>query len=295
MTAAPVWPAFAGGEATVARAVALTREDGVTLGFTDHDAPLVFEGITFRPESGADLAPFAATTGLAPDLGELAGALRSDALTEADLAAGRWGGAEVRVWLVNWADTGQRSLVFRGRIGEVRRAGQGFAAELRGLGDILNRPTGRVFQRDCSAVLGDARCGIDLDMPQHWREGTVIQQEEGRVFVLGDVPDPAERWFERGVMKLLDGPGAGLSASVKGDRFVAGGGRRIELWEPVAAVVPPGARVRLVAGCDRRAGTCRAKFGNLANFRGFPDIPGEDWLIAYPVPGSRMDGGSRRR
>jgi hypothetical protein len=47
-------------------------------------------------------------------------------------------------------------------------------------------------------------------------------------------------------------------------------------------------------GCDRRWGTCVGTFGNGANFRGFPDIPGDDFLTASPVEGGRNDGGSRR-
>jgi hypothetical protein len=37
-----------------------------------------------------------------------------------------------------------------------------------------------------------------------------------------------------------------------------------------------------------------ASFANGANFQGFPDLPGEDFLIAAPVEGGRNDGGSRR-
>ncbi len=44
-----------------------------------------------------------------------------------------------------------------------------------------------------------------------------------------------------------------------------------------------GDRVKLVAGCDKRASTCRLKFLNYANFRGFPHLPPEDWLIAPQV------------
>lgn len=46
--------------------------------------------------------------------------------------------------------------------------------------------------------------------------------------------------------------------------------------------------------CDKRWATCRSKFGNGANFQGFPDIPGDDFLTAVPVQGGRNDGGSRR-
>ncbi|MBX9460915.1 MAG: DUF2163 domain-containing protein [Brevundimonas sp.] len=48
------------------------------------------------------------------------------------------------------------------------------------------------------------------------------------------------------------------------------------------------------ASCDKRWATCRATFGNGANFQGFPDIPGDDFLTAVPVQGGRNDGGSRR-
>lgn len=46
--------------------------------------------------------------------------------------------------------------------------------------------------------------------------------------------------------------------------------------------------------CDRRWETCVGTFGNGINFQGFPDIPGDDFLMATPVEGGRNDGGSRR-
>lgn len=48
------------------------------------------------------------------------------------------------------------------------------------------------------------------------------------------------------------------------------------------------------ATCDRRWTTCTGTFNNGVNFRGFPDIPGDDFLAASPVEGGRNDGGSRR-
>lgn len=47
-------------------------------------------------------------------------------------------------------------------------------------------------------------------------------------------------------------------------------------------------------GCDKRWETCVGVFGNGVNFRGFPDVPGDDFLTAYPASGGRNDGGSRR-
>ena len=53
--------------------------------------------------------------------------------------------------------------------------------------------------------------------------------------------------------------------------------------------VEPGGR-----DCDKRWETCVGTFGNGINFRGFADIPGDDFLTAYPETGGRHDGGSRR-
>ena len=39
------------GLTTLCTAWLIRREDGVALGFTDHDLPLSFEGITFRADS----------------------------------------------------------------------------------------------------------------------------------------------------------------------------------------------------------------------------------------------------
>ena len=83
---------------------------------------------------------------------------------------------------------------------------------------------------------------------------------------------------------MLDGKAyRGLPGAIKSDRPQHDGSRRIELWDRLRAEVEPGNMVRLTAGCDKRMETCRLKFSNILNFRGFPDIPGEDWLVAHPT------------
>lgn len=47
------------------------------------------------------------------------------------------------------------------------------------------------------------------------------------------------------------------------------------------------------ASCDRRWETCRTVFANAVNFRGFPSLPGEDFLTLYPGEGEVHDGGRR--
>jgi uncharacterized phage protein (TIGR02218 family) len=46
----------------------------------------------------------------------------------------------------------------------------------------------------------------------------------------------------------------------------------------------------LRAGCDRQFATCRAKFGNALRFRGFPHMPGDDFVLSYAQPRKASKG-----
>lgn len=284
---------LATGLTTVARAWALTRQDGVTLGFTDHDVDLVFEGMTFRADTGLTAMALAQGTGLSVDNSEAMGALCADAITEADIAAGRYDSAEVVAWLVNWADVSERAIQFRGTIGEIRRSGGAFQAELRGLSEGLNRPIGRVFQKPCTAVLGDAGCRFDFSEPGYVYDGAVLAVESKTVLVFGVLDGFAAEWFQRGRLLVQSGAATGLSSPIKLDE-TRHGQRKIELWEPLRADLRAGDQVRLEAGCDKRFETCQLKFNNVLNFQGFPDVPEDDWLMVYPSRAKTSDGGSRR-
>ena len=281
------------GTTSVATCWEIRRRDGAVLGFTDHDADLAFGGCVFRAGTGLTARSLDRTTGLAVDNAEAVGALSDDAVTEADIAAGRYDGAEVIAYRVNWAAPEMREVLFRGSIGEIRRSGGAFEAELRGLSEALNQPVGRVYQGVCPAMLGDADCGVDLSDPALSVEATVADVAGDPVLDLLMPAGFAQRWFERGRLEVLDGDAAGLVGWVKVDRATATG-RRVDLWQRLGAGLAAGDRVQLEAGCDKRIATCREKFGNVVNFRGFPDIPGEDWIMVHPSRAGIADGGSRR-
>ena len=284
---------LAGGATTTCRAWGVERADGVRLGFTDHDRDLAFEGWTFRAETGMGAGALMQTTGLAVDNVEAAGALSAPAITEEDIAAGRYDGAAVTCWLVDWRDPSRRMVLFRGRLGEVTRGAGGFRADLRGLAEELNQPRGQVYQRLCSAVLGDPACGVDLSRPGMSAEVAVEEVAGARRFRFTSLQGFAEGWFARGRLRVLSGAAAGLVGQVRDDRL-GEGERTLELWQELRAGVAPGDTVRVEAGCDKSLGTCKAKFGNVVNFRGFPYIPGDDWITAYPQRSGRNDGGSYR-
>ncbi|MCB1350596.1 MAG: DUF2163 domain-containing protein [Maritimibacter sp.] len=282
---------LATGTTTVARCWALTRGDGQVMGFTDHDEDIAFAGVTFRAETGLTATALQQTTGLALDNSEGLGALSDLAVTEADIAAGRYDGAAVAAWLVNWADPSERHLQFRGQIGEVTRAAGAFRAELAGLSEMLNTPQGRVYQTPCTAVLGDAACGVDLNDPAFSATGTVDAVAERKLITLSGLSAYEGGWFRRGRLTVETGAAAWLSGVVKADTL-SGGLHIVELWETLGAEIAPGDTLRLDAGCNKRRSTCRDKFANIHNFRGFPDIPGDNRLLTVPLRTTSTAGGS---
>lgn len=281
------------GLTTLASAWAITLTDGRVLGFTDHDCPLEFDGIVFAADSGLSATALQQTTGLAVDNAEALGALSDARIREADIEAGRYDGADLRAWIVNWADPAQRHLRFRGSIGEIRRAGGAFRAELRGLTEALNRPIGRVFQKPCTAVLGDRACGFDLARPGFAVEVALRGVDDDGTLLFDSMAGYAPGWFRRGALEILDGAAAGLKAQIKRDETV-NDRRVIAPWVALRAPLAEGDLVRLTAGCDKRFETCRFKFDNALNFQGFPDLPAEDWLMAVPARSGDLGGGSRR-
>ena len=202
------------GAAAICHAWIVTLTDGERLGFTDHDEALEVDGVTCRADGGWTGGAAHQDLGFEPGQASAEGILDVEGVMLEDIRAGRWDGARVATWMVDW---GMPDLTVLLRAGQVRRAvvaGERVTLEIEGPMARLDRVVGRTYGRLCDAVLGDARCGLDLET------------------------DPE-------------------------------------------------------AVCDKRFATCQA-FGNTDNFRGFPDIPGDDFLLARPMTGGRHDGGSRR-
>jgi uncharacterized phage protein (TIGR02218 family) len=272
------------GVTTLARCWIVRRRDGVTMGFTDHDADLTVAGTPCRAGTGLSASEATARLGLQVDGAEIAGALTDDSLAEADLAAGRYDAADIELHLVDWSEPSLSVLLAKGALGEVRREGRAFAAEFRSLSARLNEESGRLYTATCAADLGDARCTIDLSHPAFRGGGTVAALAGASAFHAAGLGAFADGWFTGGKLSFTGGANAGFAVEVKTHR-VALDGVLIALWQRPAEPLAVGDAFTVTAGCDKRFATCRDRFANAVNFRGFPHIPGNDFVIAYPVPG----------
>ena len=275
---------LASGATTLCRCWRLVRRDETVQGFTDHDEDLAFDGTNFRAGTGFEGSELEARFGLAVTGTEVHGALAAESLNEVALAAGHYDDARVELFLVNWADVEQRLLLRTGHLGEVRREGAAFAAEVRGLSARLNEERGRIFAATCDADLGDTRCGVGLENSMFRGEGSVAAVEGANLIRVSGLDAFASDWFTRGKLTFSSGANAGLAVEIKEHR-AEGGDVRLALWQQMPAPAAAGDLFVVTAGCDKRFESCRMKFANAVNFRGFPHLPGNDFVVAYVVAG----------
>lgn len=150
------------GAATLCHVWLLTRTDGVVAGFTDHDCDLILENVVCRAASGWTAGAADSAVGLSAGAAVIAGALDEATISDADIEAGLYDRAGVTLWRVDWRRPDLRVRLWTAMLTRIRREGAGFVAELEGPLANLERVVGRTYGRACDALLGDARCRVDL-------------------------------------------------------------------------------------------------------------------------------------
>lgn len=261
------------------------RTDGRVYGFTSHDEDIIFEGVRYRAETGTSPSAISTKAGMQVDNTEAAGVLDSSAITEDDLRAGVWDHAELRVFAVNWRNLAAGAMKLRrGWLGQVSLKDQRYGVEVRGMMAALNASVGQSVTPACTAILGDSRCTKDLT--DYTATGTVTAVSSNRVFDT-DLPgatvrltpsttgNPIEGYFDSGTVTWVTGANAGLGMEVRAYAVTG----EIGLQLPMTRDVEVGDTFTAVVGCAKSREVCIATFGNLANFRGFPDLPGIDKIL----------------
>ncbi|MEM9732606.1 MAG: DUF2163 domain-containing protein [Pseudomonadota bacterium] len=264
----------------------IRRRDGVVLGFTDHDQPITLEDTQCAAAAGFQPTEAASQLGLAADNQDIAGAFSHDSITEADLQAGRYDGARVEIWIVNWGDPQQREHRRTAVLGEVSRQDGRFTAELRGLTSLLDQKMGRSFARRCDAQLGDSRCGVQLHHSGFMGYGTVSTVDEPQRIQVTGLEAFANAWFQHGNLTWRSGANTGVSTQIATHETPG----ILVFAQALPERAQAGDQFEITAGCDKGFSTCKAKFANGINFQGCPHMPGTDFALGYPSGDEIHDG-----
>ena len=250
----------------------LSRRDGVTLGFTTHDGDLWFENVLHRSAPGMVPASIRRSSGFEVDSAEVQGALSHEAISQVDLAAGRYDGASVVIGLVDWQSL-ERKAIYGGTIGSVSQEAGDFTAELQSRKADLQRDPVPRTSPSCRAAFCGLGCGLSAARFTH--EAVLIEQlGDGNAVSMACGVAPAA--LVGGMLRWLDGHYAGLEMGI-----VAVESDALILDSPIDVALPVGLRALVQEGCDHTLATCSNRFANAVNFQGEPFLPGNDMIVRY--------------
>jgi uncharacterized phage protein (TIGR02218 family) len=254
----------------------ITRRDAVVFRFTDWDRDLTYDGNVYGSAISYTKSADASMAGLAPANADINGILDSSAITEADLIAGLWDYAEVEVSRVNpFLLSDGPYATTRTHIGQVSTDSPSFTAELLGLAKALDKNVGRVITATCPVTLGDSECTKDLTAFTF--TGTLDAVDASGLVLTDAVRTEATDYFKFGKITMTSGLSNGYSMDIKASTSAG----VITLFLPLPFGVTAGDNYSIVAGCDKLKATCKDKFANLDNFRGFPDAPTQEKVVNH--------------
>ena len=121
------------------------------------------------------------------------------------------------------------------------------------------------------AKFGDKSCRVDL--AGRSVRAQVVECDGGELRLDRQFDDR----FLFGRFRYLSGANCGVTSVI-----LAVDGDVVRVRDLPRGDVIPGCTVELREGCDKRFQTCVNRFGNAANFRGEPHLPGNDLLTRYP-------------
>jgi uncharacterized phage protein (TIGR02218 family) len=279
------------GVTTIAQAWRLTRGDGVVVAFTQHDRDITFAGTLFKAAGSLVGGAHEREVGLAPDRTALSGALEATAISEIDLKLGRWNGAKIEAFWVDWTTPSDFIAMWRGQVASASWRSNGFELDVVGQEASLNREIGRVYARTCDASLGDDRCKVDLGQNGRTIIATILAVISDRSFTIAIPVGQTAGHFVSGRILLGSGTATGWHSGIA--RIVAGASDwTLTTTRPFPIIPVAGNSVAITTGCDKSFATCKDRFANALNFRGQPMMPGDDVAFGGPAV-SGNDGGKR--
>jgi uncharacterized phage protein (TIGR02218 family) len=259
---------------TVATFWRIYRRDGAALAFTSHDRDLSFGGIRHLAAPGMIPAAIRLTAELANDSAEVQGALNHDSIREDDLAAGLFDDAAIEIGAVDWTNLEHHTL-YTGQIGRIEDDRSQFSAELRSSKSLLEQDLVPRTSPTCRAEFCGRGCGLSAVRFTTVRTVDTIDPESNRVRFAGLDGEV----HVDGRVRFMGGPQTGVVFGV-----IDADGEWLMLDRPLVEGTFSGTRAELREGCDHTIATCSERFGNAANFRGEPFLPGNDLLARYGQP-----------
>lgn len=124
------------------------------------------------------------------------------------------------------------------------------------------------------------------------RSGVVATVTNNKTFTVTLTESRAvDDWFNYGVLHWDTGDNQGMAMEV---RDWVNSTATVTLFLPMNYDVQVGDKFSINAGCDKKGTTCKVKFDNYINFRGFPHIPRQDDVFSIAGAAGETSGGGSK-
>jgi uncharacterized phage protein (TIGR02218 family) len=251
-----------------------TLRSGTILTYTSADVPITWNGYTYLADSVlVGGLKFKSEAGVEVDQQQIVLAAReTDTVAGVPviqaLRLGIFDGASIlreRAFLTAWADPPVGTVImFKGRIGTIDKIGR-TEAEITVNSDLvlldLDMPR-NTYSPSCQHVLYDSGCGLAKNT--FGANGTV--GSGSTAVVIKWVSSSAA--YKQGTITFTSGALNGATATIKDATAT-----ELVLAYPLLSAPAVGVSFTAYQGCDHTRETCRTKFSNELNFRGFRHIP----------------------
>lgn len=259
---------------------------GTVLGFTNLDTDIIYDDgngdVTYRAENGFTPSRLQSSGDMQVDNADIDGWVSATGITEAQIRAGMFDSAELRIYRVNYMDLSiGHEIMGTGRAGETEYSSAGWKTEFRSLTQQLKQIISQVYSLTCRAQFGDSRCQMSLT----WVAGTVtdVGAESDQVFSDTSCTEPTG-WYNIGVIRWLTGNNAGAQMEVDSFTNDSADPGLFNLSLSMPFPIQVGDTYERRQDCDKKKETCIA-YGNLIHFRGESFIPSDGKAM---VPGAEI-------
>lgn len=254
-------------------------EDGLVLGFTNHDDNLMVNGIEYHAHPGLNTPIIKQTLGFNVDSVDALGAIDHDLISQSDLRAGRYHNAKISLFAVDWQNTTETIFLMQGHVANIREHGDEFELEIRQITDALENKQGRYFSHMCDAQLGDHRCKVNATASPYGATAIITDIPSDSKILVSNLDDYDAGWFDFGEIRFDTIALSNQPMTIAQHRLV-NGFAELTFWAPLPVLPSQGDSVFVIAGCNKLYATCQSKFNNQLNFQGFPHMPGKEYGIS---------------
>lgn len=241
------------------------------IGLTDHDRPIFYGGISYLPYYGGSAADYEYSAKGEGSTSEAEFAIALEGISEAELVAGVYDGAELITYYYDWGNQTLISQDAPGYFGKIkihnsRNKAYKFTVEFNSIGGLLQLKESNIITSYCSHDFGGADCGVNL-IARGLVDTLTVQSVSGGQTVIVDSPRPNNyygkiEFAKNGIIY------AHLIAKYTASSLT------LESWDTIIGL-EPGDTIKAIARCDKTSADCLKFQGNKLRFGGFENIPKE--------------------